>query len=195
MLKEYAKLMRIHHYIKNVLVFVALGCSGQLFCVHKLMTAIWGFITFCMVSSIVYIVNDIKDLEKDRIHPMKSNRPIASGKISLQRAWGLAIILFFASILCNSLIFSCISSLLLILYLILNLAYSFGLKDKPLIDIIILTAGFLIRMVYGATITEIEISNWLYLTVIALAFYFSLGKRRNELEYVYIGGGARLGKC
>lgn len=77
--------------------------------------------------------------------------------------------------------------MLLVLYLVLNLAYSFGLKNVPIVDVTILVAGFLIRILYGALVTEIAISNWLYLTVIALAFYFAFGKRRNELKQV--GGG------
>ena len=93
------------------------------------------------------------------------------------------ILLLFAA-LCNILVFHISSSGLLALYLALNLAYSFGLKDLPLLDVTILVSGFLLRMVYGAIITEIAISNWLYLTVITLAFYFSLGKRRNELKRI-----------
>lgn len=93
---------------------------------------------------------------------------------------------------CNWWIYHFAPSILLILYLVLNLAYSFGLKNVPLIDVSILAAGFLIRMVYGSIITKVEISDWLYLTVIVLAFYFSLGKRRNELIRVDSEGHMRL---
>ena len=123
--------MRIHHYIKNCLIFAALACSGQLFQQGKLLSGLAGFSAFCLVSSAVYIINDIRDREKDLHHPTKCNRPIASGAI--------------------------------------------------------LTSGFLIRILYGAVVTKISISNWLYLTVITFALYLSLGKRRNELQR--IGGG------
>lgn len=183
-MKHYLKLMRVHHYIKNFLVFAALACSGQLFHLEKLTAGIAAFIAFCMVSSVVYIINDIRDVEKDRKHPTKCKRPIAAGLVSVKSAWGLAIVLLLIVIVCNCLSFHVTSTLLLALYLILNLAYSFGLKNVPIVDVTILVAGFLIRILYGAFVTEITISNWLYLTVIALAFYFALGKRRNELKQI-----------
>lgn len=186
-MKHYLKLMRVHHYIKNFLVFAALACSGQLFHSEKLATGIAAFIAFCMVSSVVYIINDIRDIEKDRKHPTKCKRPIATGTVSVKSAWGLAIVLLLIAVVCNYLTFHMTSTLLLVLYLVLNLAYSFGLKNVPIVDITILVAGFLIRILYGAFVTEITISNWLYLTVIALAFYFALGKRRNELKQISDG--------
>ncbi len=137
-----------------------------------------------MVSSVIYIINDIRDVEKDRNHPTKCKRPIAAGAVSVKSAFGLAIILMLIAIACNCLIFHVTSTLLLVLYLVLNLAYSFGLKNVPIVDVTILVAGFLIRILYGALVTDITISNWLYLTVIVLAFYLSLGKRRNELKQI-----------
>ena len=130
----------------------------------------------------VYIINDIRDVEKDRNHPTKCRRPIAAGTVSVKNAWILAAVLALTAALCNGLVFNGWATGLLALYLALNLAYSFGLKNIPIVDITILVAGFLIRILYGALVTGIVISNWLYLTVIALAFYFSLGKRRNELK-------------
>lgn len=186
-MKNYLKLMRIHHYIKNLLVFAALACSGQIFKLEKLRSGITAFIAFCMISSVVYIINDIRDCEKDRNHPTKCKRPIAAGLISISSAWVLAIVLLSIAVVCNSFSFHISSTLLLALYLSINLAYSFGLKNIPIVDITILVSGFLIRILYGALVTEIIISNWLYLTVIALSFYFALGKRRNELKN--IGGG------
>ena len=181
-MKNYLKLMRIHHYIKNLLVFSALACSGQLFHIEKLIACLLGFFAFCMVSSSIYIINDIVDCEKDRLHPTKCKRPLAAGKISLKNAWGVAFILLFICIICNSQVFHTSSSLLLLLYFVLNLFYSLKCKNIPLLDISILVSGFLIRILYGAIVTNIAISNWLYLTVIALSFYFALGKRRNELK-------------
>lgn len=183
-MKPYLKLMRVHHYIKNFLVFAALACSGQLFNPEKLLSGIAAFVAFCMVSSVVYIINDIRDKEKDRNHPTKCKRPIAAGTVSVKGACILAVVLVVIAAVCNGLSFHLSSTLLLSLYLLLNLAYSFGLKNIPIVDVTILVAGFLIRILYGAVVTGITISNWLYLTVIALAFYFALGKRRNELKQV-----------
>lgn len=186
-MKHYIKLMRPHHYIKNFLVFAALACSGQLFDPKKLFAGFAGFVAFCMISSVVYIINDIRDVEKDRMHPTKCKRPIAAGTVSVKNAWILAGVLLVIAIACNFLTFHGIATALLGLYLVLNLAYSFGLKNIPLVDVTILVAGFLIRILYGAFVTGIVISNWLYLTVIALAFYFGLGKRRNELKHISDG--------
>lgn len=174
--------MRVHHYIKNLLIFMALSYSGQLLENAKLKNGILGFISFCAISSAVYIINDIQDKEKDKLHPQKCNRLIASGDISVKNATFYSIALVLIGILCNVLVFHFLSSMLLLLYLIINLAYSYGLKNIPIADVSILALGFFIRIAYGAIITDINISNWLCLTVISLAFYFALGKRRNELR-------------
>lgn len=186
-IRSYLKLMRVKHYIKNGLVFAAVTCSGRLFEKDRFLAGVAGFIAFSLISSVVYIVNDIRDREKDACHPTKCNRPIASGTVTVPEAWTMIIVLLVAAMGCNVAIFHINSTLLLLLYLGLNLAYSFGLKDIPLVDITILTAGFLIRVLYGAVVTGITISDWLWLTVVAISFYFSLGKRRNELQR--IGGG------
>lgn len=182
-MKYYLRMMRVHHYIKNFLVLTALVCSGQMFVLEKLRSGVMAFIYFCMLSSVVYIINDIRDREKDKKHPAKCKRPIAAGKVSVKAAAVVAVVFSVIVLVCNSITFQIPSTLLLVLYLVLNLAYSFGLKNIPLVDISILVAGFLIRILYGAIVTDITISNWLYLTVISLSFYFALGKRRNELKY------------
>lgn len=157
-MKNYFKLMRVHHYIKNILVFAALACSGQLFNTDKLIMGIFAFISFCMISSVVYIINDILDRDKDKNHPIKKMRPIASEVISVKNAICFAVLLLVIAIIFNSFCFNVFSSLLLALYLILNIAYSLGLKNIPIIDISILVSGFLIRIIYGALITDITIS-------------------------------------
>lgn len=179
--------MRVHHYIKNGLVFAALACSGLLFQFEKLVSGFVAFVAFCMISSVVYIINDIRDCEKDRNHPTKCKRPIASGAVSTTHAWICAAVLFLIAMVCNCLSFRLPSTFLLALYLVLNLAYSFGLKNVPLVDVTILVSGFLIRILYGAIVTDITISNWLYLTVIAVSFFFALGKRKNELKQLGTG--------
>ena len=183
-MKKYIKLMRVRHYVKNLLVFVALICSGRLFELTKALQGLSGFFTFCLISSVVYIVNDIRDREKDRHHPIKKNRPIACGSVSVKGALILASLLFGIAMLCNFAVFKLLSTLLLALYFILNLAYSLGLKNVPLLDVTILVSGFLIRIMYGAYITGISVSGWLYLTVVSLSFYFAFGKRRNEAKQV-----------
>lgn len=180
-IKYYIKEMRMHHYIKNLLVFVPLACSGQFFNYGKLIASIYAFLSFCFISSAIYFINDIRDIEKDRNHPTKRNRPIAAGQISVKSAIVFTVFLIAIAIVFNVLCFNIYSSLLLLLYFAINLGYSFGLKNIPLLDIAILVAGFLIRALYGSVVTDIQISNWLYLVIISVAFYLGLGKRRNEL--------------
>lgn len=181
-MKKYLKLIRVHHYIKNFLIFAPLIFSVNLFEGSLLLPSVLGFFAFSLISSVVYIINDIRDAEKDRLHPTKCKRPIASGEITITAAITIAAVLFAVALILNHFASSSLAGVCyLILYLGLNVAYSLGLKDKPIIDIAILASGFLIRVLYGSAVTGIEVSNWLYLTVISAAFYFSLGKRRNEV--------------
>lgn len=186
-MNRYLKLMRVHHYMKNLLVFAALVCSGQLFVPAKLCAGVLSFFAFCATSSAIYIINDIRDCEKDRRHPTKCRRPIASGAVSVRNASILAVVLFVLAALLIAPVFKLSAALLLLLYIVLNLAYSFGIKNVPIADITVLAAGFVIRVIYGAQLTEIIISNWLYLAVFAMSFYLALGKRRGELIQVADG--------
>lgn len=186
-LKCYCKEMRVKHYIKNFLVLVPLACSGKLLHSEKLTMAVFAFLSFCLLSSAIYCINDIADVEKDRKHPTKCKRPIAAGDISVKAAIVFAGCLIGFSVLFNSLCFHPLSSLLLLAYFLINVGYSFGLKNVPLLDIMLLVSGFVIRVLYGSVVTDIHISNWLYLVVMAGAFYLGLGKRRNE--YKKLGSG------
>lgn len=181
---NYIKLMRPKHYLKNFLIFLPLIFSGLLFNWTNMFSSLLGFLSFSFAASIVYIINDICDKEKDKLHEKKKHRPIASGKISVKNAIIFTIFLIIISILCNYLasFHSTQYSLLFIMvYVGINIGYSMGLKNIPLVDIMILSFGFLIRVLYGASIIGVYVSNWLYLTVISMAFYLSLGKRRNEI--------------
>lgn len=182
-MKHYLKLMRVHHYMKNGLIFAPLIFSGNLLNVELFFNTLLGFIAFSFVASTVYIINDLQDAELDRLHPTKCKRPLAANLVSIKSAAILAVSLVIIAFIINTYIAenNIIAWLSIILYLLLNLAYSNGLKNYPIIDIAILVSGFVLRVLYGSGITEIEISNWLYLTVISMSFYLGLGKRRNEL--------------
>ena len=177
------RLLRVKHYIKNLLVFLPLIFSGRLLQAEPLSHTLGGFAAFCLLSSVIYIINDIQDVERDRRHPTKCRRPIAAGQVATPLAWGIAAGLLLAAaglnLLCGG---SALSWGVLAAYLLLSLGYSFGLKHVPVVDIAILAFGFLLRVMYGSAVTGIEISRWLYLTVMAMAFYLGLGKRRNELK-------------
>lgn len=179
---SYIKLMRPKHYIKNFLVFLPLLFSGMFFDKNNILTCLLGFICFSLLASTIYIINDIKDKDKDKMHKTKCNRPIASGKVSVKNAIIVDILLITIIVLiCILGNFNALSISLALLYFILNLMYSFGAKNIPILDIIILVSGFFIRVLFGATLLNITVSNWLYLTVIAISFYLGLGKRRNEI--------------
>lgn len=183
-MKNYLKLMRVHHYLKNVLIFLPLVFSQNLFNFDLLSKTIFGFCSFSILSSIVYVINDIQDVEKDRKHSTKCKRPIASGAVSIKEAYILAVFIAVMGIVLNYLAcgLNFKAWLFVIMYVGFNFAYSMGLKNRPIIDITILVSGFLFRVLYGSAITSIVVSNWLYLTVIAMSFYLGLGKRRNELD-------------
>ena len=169
--------------MKNFLVLLPLVFSSELLNLSKLKTTVLGFIAFCLTASIVYIINDLKDIENDKKHPVKKNRPFASGKVS--KVEGIIILIVLTLLVLGISYFigfeNWISLLLLGVYLLLNVFYSFGLKNVPIVDIVILVSGFLIRVVYGAQIIDLTVSNWMYLTVISASFYMGLGKRRNEI--------------
>ena len=180
-MKKYFNLLRIDHYVKNVLIFLPLFFGGRIMQINLLTEVIWGFIAFSSMSSVIYIINDLKDIKKDQKHSLKKMRPLASGMVTIKNAIVIAIILFSLSMIIAFIKFNYIGISLIIIYLIMNFLYSFGLKNIPIIDILILVIGYIIRLYFGSVISNIEVSKWLYLTVLAGAFYISLGKRRNEI--------------
>lgn len=179
-MKKYLKLLRVKHYIKNLLILFPIIFNKN-FTNESIYLIILGLTAFSFISSFVYIVNDIRDLEADKKHEIKKARPIASGAVSVSKAKMIAVILLCISVALTLLYLNVWSLALLSVYVIINLAYSFGCKNIPILDIAILAFGFVIRLYYGSLIFGIEISQWLYLTVMAFAFYLALGKRRNEL--------------
>lgn len=182
-MKKYLSLMRVHHYIKNVLIFFPLFFGRQLLDTELFFKTLYGFISFCFIASAVYIINDIRDADFDRQHSTKRMRPIASGAVAASHAMILACILLLFALFFNYLSAGVnhMTWIYLSAYFMLNFGYSMGLKNIPIIDIAILASGFLLRVLYGSSISGIDISKWLYLTVISVSFYLGLGKRKNEL--------------
>ncbi len=181
---KYLRLLRVKHYMKNGLIFLPLFFAKRISAVDLLLKSLLAFAIFCLISSAVYIINDIRDAERDRIHPTKCKRPIASGEISKTQAGiicGLLIAGTAALIVAagGGLMFWLIPAV----YLVINIVYSMGLKNVPIVDIAILASGYLLRVLYGSVFTDIPISGWMYLMVIAIAFYLGLGKRRGEIRH------------
>ncbi len=189
--KNYIKLIRVKHYIKNLLIFLPLIFSGNFFNFNMLLLTIIEFIAFCLAASSIYIINDLMDYEKDKLHPIKKNRPIASGKIKKSEAKFCVLILILLifvvqfmllqfNILNTSTFVS--STLIVFAYIIINIFYSVYAKHIPILDILILALGFILRVYFGGSFLNIEISNWLYLTILSFSLYLVLGKRKGELQ-------------
>ena len=179
-IKAYLKLIRVKHYIKNVLIFVPIVFARAL-TRSNIKATVFGFTAFCFMASVIYIINDIRDVQNDRLHPTKKNRPLASGEIKMGTAKVLAFLMFVLSLAMNYFVKEkTISYSLLITYFCLNLFYSFGLKKKPVVDIMLLVSFYILRIYYGGIIIAIDISDWLFLTVTFAALYLTFGKRRNE---------------
>ncbi len=183
--KSLIRLMRPKHYLKNFLIFLPLLFSGRFFESDALSHSVFAFIAFSMIASVVYIINDLKDRNLDRLHPKKKLRPIASGEVSVSAAIVLATVLLLgAGTIQYFSNFSLVGMGLLVSYLVINILYSLGLKNIPIADVAILSLGFVIRVFYGGDAIEVEVSKWLYLAILAFSFYLSLGKRRNEIKAV-----------
>lgn len=175
----FIKLLRPVQWLKNLMLFFPLFLGGAIMNKGTLSTAIPSFLMFCMASSATYIINDIADISCDREHPVKKLRPLASGRISTISAWILAAVLLVVAFA----IAAGISSVILILlatYLTISLAYSFTLKNYPVIDLFCISSGFIIRLMAGGVLFSVNVSEWLFLSVLLLSLFLSSGKRLGE---------------
>ncbi len=182
-LKNYFKLLRVPQWIKNFFVFIPLVFSHHLFEKDYFALSFIGFVLFCLTSSLVYIINDIIDLEADKAHPVKRLRPLPSGALSKKKAVILTAVIFIivAAALIN---FNFSFSVSIAAYFFLNVFYSIYLKHIVLLDIFSIAAGFMIRVVAGAFIISVEISSWLLLTTMFVSLFLAVMKRQSELKLV-----------
>lgn len=177
------RLCRPKHWLKNVLIFAPLIFSGNLLNPENFFKTLLGWIAFNFTASAVYIFNDLRDIETDKLHEIKKNRPLAAGQLTPTTAKILFCLLIIAAAGINLTASTCLKPAgLLLLYLIMNVLYSLRIKKIPLLDIAFLVLGFLIRIFYGASLIIETVSVWLYLTVTTMSAYLGLGKRRNELQ-------------
>jgi len=174
------KLLRVKHYIKNLFILIPLFFSGNFLEMNKLVETLLIFVAFCCVASAVYILNDYLDIESDKLHEVKKHRPLAAGLISTRQAFiTFGILLFIAVVLIffvNSSVFG-----LIFFYFLLNIAYSFYLKNFPLVDINIIAVGFVVRLFIGAVVSSIELSQWIVIMTFLLALFLGLAKRRDDV--------------
>lgn len=182
-IKIWFKEFRIHHWVKNIFVFVPLFFSGKFININDVLKSLYFFILFCLLSSSVYILNDIADLKKDQAHPTKKNRPIAAGQISPLAACIVAIILC-SSGLSLAFLINLGALLFLLTYFGNNLLYILYLKHKVIADVISISIGFMIRFIGGAYVINVVPSRWLLVCGFALSLFLAFGKRRTELELI-----------
>ncbi len=181
MLSAMIKTLRIRQWTKNGFVFIALFFDLQLRNPHSVLVTVIGFAVFCFLSSSVYIFNDIQDVEADRRHPTKRNRPIASGKLPVTVAIAEALVLLAISLPIAYLLSPVFLGICLA-YFLMNLAYSRWLKHVPLLDVLIIAAGFVLRVGAGVSIIQVvRFSPWMYVVTTLLALFLGFGKRRAEL--------------
>ena len=177
---EYLKLIRPKDWAKNLFLFLPLFFGQQILDFHKVIAVSYGFIAFCCIASSIYIINDYRDREDDRKHPVKCKRPLASGAIAPASALvlcGLLMILGFG------LAWWIREKFLVVLaiYFLVNLSYSMGLKSIAVLDIMLLAAGFVLRIKGGSVISFVPLSQWIVVMVFLLAIFMAIGKRRDDV--------------
>jgi 4-hydroxybenzoate polyprenyltransferase len=181
MLRAILKTMRPRQWTKNAFLFAALVFDGKLFHLPDFLRTLAGFGLFCLISSAVYIFNDLLDVEADRQHPVKKNRPIASGKLPVPAASAAGATISLLAIVLGYLL-AWQFALTILVYFALMLVYSKWFKHVPILDVLILAAGFVLRVHAGTTLIIVErFSPWLYVLMTLLALYLGFGKRRAEL--------------
>lgn len=174
------KEIRPRQWVKNLVIFAAIFFTGKLFDPKLLPITILAVAAFCAASSSLYLLNDLVDREKDRLHPFKKNRPLAAGKISPKLAIIILISLAFAAFLLATKV-SFAFMLVLVIFYVLQIAYNLFLKNIVLLDILTIAAGFILRVFAGEVATGYHIDIWLFLTIISIALFLAIGKRRSEL--------------
>jgi len=181
---RYLRLLRPSQWIKNLFVFAGLVFGRKLLgpaALHAVTLTLVGFVCLCVLSSVVYIVNDIHDREEDRLHPRKRNRPIAAGDVGVPAAWGLALCLLAVG-LTGSWVLDRGFGLVASAYFVLQTLYTFSFKHAVILDVVTIGLGFVLRAVAGAVLVHVAISPWLVLCTFTLCLFMGFSKRRCELN-------------
>jgi 4-hydroxybenzoate polyprenyltransferase len=180
MIRDYVRLIRIKHWVKDVFVFAPLIFSLNFYKPIYIGRTLIMVAAFCLAASSVYVFNDVADRERDRLHPKKKDRPIASGAVPVRSALILSAVLFLASVAVCA-ILGLPSVLIVLTYIAMNVAYSLLLKKQTFIDVMVIATGFLLRVVAGAIAINVELSSWMLLTTFFLSLFLGFGKRRKEV--------------
>ncbi len=172
--------LRPQDWVKNLFLFAALIFAGMLFQIDLLMRVTYGFILFCLASSSIYLFNDIVDLQHDRQHPLKSQRPVASGKLSISVARNSAVVLVLLAFV-GSYSLEKYFGHVLALYIGLNIFYTLLLRQFVILDVMAIAFGYVLRVLAGAVVVNLPVSEWLLICTLLLSLFLGFGKRRHEL--------------
>ena len=177
---EYLKLLRPKDWAKNLFLFLPLFFGREISDIHKVIAVALGFIAFSSIASSIYIINDYRDREDDRKHPVKCKRPLASGAVSPTAGLVIAALLIIAGFtlawfIRDKFVF------VLAIYFLINLGYSLGLKAIPILDLMLLATGFVLRIKAGSVIAYVPLSEWIVIMVFLLAIFMAIGKRRDDV--------------
>lgn len=186
------QLMRPHQYIKNLFIFLPIFFALKISDTGLLANAFIGFIAFSFAASAIYTLNDYHDIEEDRQHPKKRNRPLASGKISKSQAIVVMAVLAAVSFgLMGSLSVNALA--IMTFYVVMNIAYSFYLKHVAIVDVTVIAIGFVLRLFIGSSVTDISLSKWIVIMTFLLALFMALAKRRDDV-LIYLDTGKKMRK-
>jgi 4-hydroxybenzoate polyprenyltransferase len=179
--KSWAMLLRVKQWIKNGFVLVPLIFSLRLTETDALVKSVLVFFAFCFASSFIYIINDIKDKDADAIHPKKSNRPLASGAVSVSEAIYIDVLCLLISGVLLAFLGNAKAAIVILGYIVLNLAYSYKVKEIPIIDVFSIAFGFVLRIYAGAYAIGASVSSYMFMVMLFLSLFLALGKRKSEL--------------
>ena len=174
------KSIRPQQWLKNLFIFAPLIFSENIFNRSMFLLSLLAFAVFCLLSGALYILNDLKDIEEDRLHPIKSKRPLAAGRLKKSQAIAAFVVLSFVSLLLAAMVNREFLWVCLV-YFVLQIAYSFALKHVVILDVFIVASGFFLRVVAGAVAIQVQISPWLLICTTLLALFLALSKRRHEI--------------
>ena len=180
--------MRPRQWLKNVLVFAAPLAAGSILQPDVLVPTLVAFVAFCLVSSATYLVNDARDVEADRAHPVKRHRPIAAGQLPASVAWLAAVVLALASLAIAASVNPSLAGVVAV-YFVFTLSYSLLLKHEPVIELALLAMGFLLRAIAGGVAAELPISQWFLIVAAFGSLFMAAGKRYSELQRSLADGG------
>ncbi|HEX5336594.1 MAG TPA: decaprenyl-phosphate phosphoribosyltransferase [Propionicimonas sp.] len=189
-LPAWLRAMRPKQWVKNVLVLAAPLAAGRLFETGVLLASLWAFISFSLISASIYLINDSRDIEADRLHPKKQFRPIAAGELSVNTAYILATVTLAASLALGFWVARDLG-ITLAVYWVLQVVYSFFLKHQPIIDLAMVAAGFLLRAVAGGVASGLVLSQWFLLVASFGSLFMVAGKRYSELKELGTDAGTR----